>query len=108
MTLAAAERRLDALLLEAYQRAKSEAKYNATIFFRMLGDHRGLYTARYLINSPIESDGYTQLYLRGRLDLTVEAVVIENRSVHALFSEEELERARRRLVARKYDPVLRD
>lgn len=68
----------DVAMFEIYQRAKSEAGYNANIFLKMLSDRGGLDTAKYLINSPKESDGYTALYERGRLDLTVEAMVIEN------------------------------
>ena len=44
------------------------------------------------------------LHLRARLDLTVEAVVVENKKWHELFEPEELERARRRLVAYGYTP----
>jgi hypothetical protein len=72
----------DGAMFEIYNRAKSEAGYNATIFLRMLGDRGGLATAKYLINSPKPSDGYTQLYERGRLDLTVEAMVVESPTWH--------------------------
>jgi hypothetical protein len=51
-------KQFDAAMLAIYQRAKSEVGYNATIFFRMLGDRGGLTTAKYLINSPKPSDGY--------------------------------------------------
>ena len=84
-------------MFDIYRRAKSEARYNATIFLQMLTDNGGLRTAKTLINSAKPSDGYTALYLRHRLDLTVEAVVIENPRWHALFQPEELERARKRL-----------
>ena len=71
-------KQFDGAMFEIYNRAKSQAGYNATIFLRMLGDRGGLATAKYLINSPKPSDGYTQLYERGRLDLTVEAMVVES------------------------------
>ena len=87
----------DAAMFEIYSRAKSEAGYNATIFLRMLSDKGGLATAKYLINSPKPSDGYTHLYDRGRLDLTVEAMVVENAKWHELFSTDELSKARLRL-----------
>ena len=74
----------DGAMFEIYRRAKSEAGYNATIFFRMLSDRGGLDTAKYLINSPKVSDGYTALSLRGRLDLTVEAMIVESPSVPSL------------------------
>ena len=42
----------DVAMFEIYQRAKSEAGYNANIFLKMLSDRGGLDTAKYLINSP--------------------------------------------------------
>jgi hypothetical protein len=84
-------------MFDIYRLAKSEAKYNATIFLQMLTDEGGLRTAKTLINAAKPSDGYTALYLRHRLDLTVEAVVVKNSQWHQLFEPEELERARKRL-----------
>jgi len=89
-------------LLTAYLRAKTEAKYHATVFYRMLNEHGGVDTAKRLINATNQSDGYTALYLCNRLDLTVEAIVIDNRRWHPLFAPEELERAKARLEANKY------
>src|SRR5437868_9426743 len=87
-------KQFDGAMFEIYSRAKSEAGYNATIFLRMLSDRGGLDTAKYLINSPKPSDGYTHLYERGRLDLTVKAMVVENARWYTLFTSEELEKAR--------------
>ena len=94
----------DKAMLDIYQRAKSEANYNASVFLQMLHKHRGVATARMLINSSKPSDGYTNLYSRGRLDLTVEALVVENSRWHPLFSEEELAIARKRLADYRYKP----
>jgi hypothetical protein len=68
----------------------------------MLDERGGISTAKYLINAPKPSDGYTHLYERGRLDLTVEAMVIENDAWHELFTEEEVLKARRRLKDYRY------
>jgi hypothetical protein len=78
----------DEEMLNIYQRAHSEVGYNATLFLRMLEEHRGLQTARILLHKEKVSDGYTALYLRGRLDLTVEAVIHDNQKWHPLFTEE--------------------
>jgi hypothetical protein len=99
-------RHFDGAMFDIYRRAKSEAGYNATIFLQMLSDRGGLDTAKYLINSPKQSDGYTALLLRGRLDLTVEAMVVENAKWHGLFTSEELERARLRLKKNGYTPKI--
>ncbi len=94
----------DGAMFTIYRRAKSEAKYNATIFLNMLNERGGLATAKFLINAPKESDGYTELYLRKRLDLTVEAMVVEEKRWHSLFTEDELDKARKRLEKHGYRP----
>jgi hypothetical protein len=96
------QRQFDQAMLTIYRRAKAEVKYNATIFFRMLNERGGLATAKYLINSEEPSDGYTHLYERGRLDLTVEAMVIEDPLWHSLFTADELARAKKRLTDYRY------
>lgn len=92
----------DRAMMGIYVRAKMEAKYNASIFHRMLIERRGLVTAKYLINDPNVSQGYTALWERGRLDLTVEATVIDNPRWHSLFDDVELAKARARLIKYEY------
>lgn len=87
----------DQAMFYIYRRAKDEAGYSATLFLGMLSDRGGLATAKTLINSPKPSDGYTALYERQRLDLTVEAMVLKTLTWHELFTGEELARARHRL-----------
>lgn len=87
----------DQAMFSIYERAKKEAGYNASIFLRMLTDNGGIQTARTLINASKPSDGYTALYEKGRLDLTVEVMVLENENWHELFTPDELKRARTRL-----------
>jgi hypothetical protein len=91
------EAQFEQAMFNIYRRAKTEAKYNATMFLRLVTNQGGIDTARYLINQTKPSDGYTHLYERGRLDLTVEALVVENKEWHPLFQPEEIERARERL-----------
>jgi hypothetical protein len=54
----------------------------------MISDRGGLDTPKKLINASKPSDGYTHLYERGHLHLTVEAVVVENAKWHSLTAEE--------------------
>ena len=96
----------DAAMFDIYRRAKEEADYTASIFLQMLTVKKGLATAKQLINAQKPSDGYTHLYERGRLDLTVEAVVTENPKWHGLFMFDELARARRRLIEYGYQPKM--
>lgn len=85
-----------------YHRALSEAGYKASIFLNMLFAHRGVETARRLIHSPNISDGYTALWERKRLDLTVEALIYDNDKWHSLFTPEEIAICRKRLRQYKY------
>jgi hypothetical protein len=94
----------DQAMFNIYRRAKDEAKYSANVFLRMITERGGVDTAKYLINQSKPSDGYTHLYERHRLDLTVEAMVVENSDWHKLFAAEELEKARRRLAEYGYNP----
>ncbi len=90
-------------MMNIYRRAKDEAKYNASIFLQMVVDNGGLNAARTLINSPTVSSGYTALWERGRLDLTVEAMILETPKYQELFTDEELEICRRRLNEYGYE-----
>lgn len=92
----------DEAMLSIYQRALAETRYRATIFLRMLNEHGGLETARLLIHSSSVSEGYTALWERNHLDLTVEAVIHDNPKWHPLFTEEELDICKQRLADYKY------
>jgi hypothetical protein len=97
----------DNAMLGVYQRADSEAGYKATRFFTMLSEHRGLETAKRLIHSPTVSEGYTALWERKRLDLTVEAVIIDDVKWHPLFTADELTICRLRLEGYGYRGIAR-
>ena len=81
---------------DVYVRAKSEANYTATYFVGMLSDYGGLGTAQRLLATTQASTGFTALYERGRLDLTVEALVVKPEFA-SLFTDEEINIARQRL-----------
>ena len=100
------QRRFDLEMVNIYRRAKYEAGYTATRYFQMLNDHGGLETAKILINSPTVSEGYTALYMRGRLDLTIEAMIFDNPDWQPLFSKEELNIVSKRLIEYQYGPAV--
>ncbi|MET8046574.1 hypothetical protein ABZU75_03165 [Streptosporangium sp. NPDC005286] len=79
-----------------YDRARAEANYHATYFLSMLAEHGSLATARKLLHAPAVSDGFAALWERGRLDLTVEALVVQPRFAD-LFTPAEIEIAHHRL-----------
>ena len=81
---------------DVYVRAKSEANYTASYLIGMLSSYGGLGTAQRLLASTEVSSGFAALYERDRLDLTVEALVIQSKFA-SLFTDEELDIARQRL-----------
>lgn len=83
-------------MLDIYQRAKDECDYKAARFLRMVVERGGVDTAHDLLASSEWSDGLTTLWECGRLDLTVETLVLRE-DFESLFSEEERAIARRRL-----------
>ena len=91
-----------------YERTKRETGYNPHAFFQMLTTHGGEETARRLIHAPRQSDGYTKLYLMqpSRLDLTVEAVVVECAEWQDLLGPETVAKATKRLNDCGYSPTL--
>ena len=88
-------------MLDVYRKAKREAGYNATYFLKMVEDVGGLEAARRLLKAGSVSSGFSALWEKGRLDLSVEAVVLQDRFA-GLFTEEELDIARERLAEYGY------
>ena len=96
------ERRFHQAMVSIYTTAKRELGYNATRFLQMLSEQGGLATAKQLLWDDSPSAGFTTLWERGRLDLTVEAKVVAPEYA-ALFTEADLDRARDRLKAYGWD-----
>ena len=65
-------------------------------FIQMVSEVGGPGTARRLLASSKPSEGFTRLWESGRLDLSVEYQVLQPQ-FRGLFSEEELDVARKRL-----------
>ncbi|MCF6177975.1 MAG: hypothetical protein L3J63_01110 [Geopsychrobacter sp.] len=89
-------------MLNIYRRAQSEANYNATRFLQMVAEIGGVETAHRLINSENVSEGYTALWERGKLELTVEALILENHKFQSLFTEEQISTCAKRLKGYGY------
>lgn len=85
-------------MVEIYRRALDECGYQASYFLKLVNETGGLQAARSLITSAKPSDGFTKLWERNRLDLTVESLVLRAPWCE-LFSPQELDRARKRLNA---------
>ena len=89
------ERRFDAAMLAIFHDA-SRLGYPPTRFLEMVREHGGIETAHRLLATDKIHDGFVELFLLGRLDLTVEHHVLL-RVFAPLFSDEECAEARRRL-----------
>lgn len=90
-------------MIQIYTDAKNQLGYTATRFIQMVSERGGLETARHLLNVPGVSDGFTTLWEKGSLELSVEHRVLEPR-FRPLFTEEELRVARDRLAEYGYEP----
>ena len=85
-------------MLAIYRNAKQECGYNATRFLQMVANDGGLRTAKLLLATRDPSDGFTKLWECGRLDITVENLVLQAK-YKDLFSAEEIIIAEERLRA---------
>ncbi|MDF3154053.1 hypothetical protein P3C58_18915 [Mesorhizobium sp. XAP10] len=70
--------------------------YKPTGMLQMMQEHGAIVTARRLLASP-PSEGFNRLALMGRLDLAIESIV-QREPWRQLFTDEELNRAKRRLM----------
>jgi len=59
--------------------AKRDLGFSATAFLGMLAAEGGYATAKKLLSRKVPSDGFADLWRHGRLDLTVEALVVETK-----------------------------
>lgn len=97
------EEEFNDLMVSIYKRAKSEAKYTASAFWTMVCRDGGLATAKHLLRAPQISEGFKALYLRQRLDLTVEAQLLKNEKFWELFEPEDIQQARQWLREKDYN-----
>jgi hypothetical protein len=95
-------KRFTEAMVDIYRRALRELDYRASRFLQMVTEHGGYETAMTLIHAPQPSEGYTALWERHRLDLTVEAVILLP-EWHDLFTDDDRRVARARLEQYDYD-----
>ena len=81
-------------------RQASALGYRPSLLMETIGQRGGVDAAKHLTLKTTE--GFTRLLLLERLDLTVEALMI-NDQWESLFTKEELERARKRLSESGYN-----
>ncbi len=99
--MALLQRKFHAEMVDVHTKAKNEVGYNATRFIQMVSEIGGVATAERLIDATGVSDGFTTLWEAGRLDISVEAVVLRPEFAR-LFDAKRLRVARQRLVEYEY------
>jgi hypothetical protein len=75
---------------DIYFTAKKELKYNASRFMQLVASEGGIKAAKQLISKTGGTYGFEVLWENGRLDLSVEALVL-NPEYKELFTHEERE-----------------
>lgn len=95
------EAQFHADMVGIYERAKREIGYVPTRFLQLVSEQGGQAAARRLLRGS-ESDGFTTLWEKGRLDLSVERLTLEPQ-YESLFTEDERAIARRRLTDYGFD-----
>jgi len=98
------EIRFHEAMISIYTRARDECSYIATRFLQMVNEVGGLEAAKALLHAAELSDGFTELWLRRRLDLTMEALIVQNPEWYPLFTQEEIQIALKRLSQCGYEP----
>jgi hypothetical protein len=83
-------------MVNIYRNALTQAHYKATKFLEMVTMQGGLAAAKTLLHTPYLPDGFAELWERGRLDLTMEFMLVQT-PWNSLFTEEELRVAHQRL-----------
>lgn len=97
----------DDAMVSIYTRAKDETGYVASYFIQMVSELGGLEAARQLIHSQAPSEGFTTLWEKKRLDLSVEYHVLLPQFEH-LFDRRERDIAYRRLKDYGFDVTVFD
>ena len=83
-------------MLGIYKSALKECNYRATAFLGMVVEHGGVQTAKRLLSTSVMQSGLYELFECGRLDLTVETLVLQP-EYQGLFEPEELAEAKKRI-----------
>lgn len=84
-----------------YKLALTECGYRAIRFLQLIESQGGLSTAKQLLCAPGHPAGLTRLWELQRLDISMEALVLQPQW-DRLFTEEELAVARKRLTDLHY------
>ena len=89
-------------MLSLYEKANNECNYHADRFHQEVKEMGGLAVARERLSSPHPRNALFKLHKLNRLDICVEALALR-RQFRGLFTEAELDVARKRLRSLDYE-----
>ena len=96
------EERFHAAMLQIYEDVCAACdNYRPTRFRKLVNEKGGLEAARVLLRETNPASGFTELYLCDHLELSMEALILKD-PWNQLFSEAELDLARKRLADVEY------
>ena len=91
-------------MIAVYTRTFSACGYRAGRFLEMVNTGGGLETAKILLREEEPRGGFFAMHEKGRLDVTMEALIVENEKWYPLFTQEEIAIAKKRLTDFGYEP----
>jgi hypothetical protein len=100
------EQRFDVAMRDLSTRITSETDCDPQRLLQLVAQRGGVGAAKAIVDGSEASDIYAALARRDRLDLSVEALIFDNREFRSLFSDEEQQVVRQRLVASEYPPAI--
>lgn len=99
---ASTEAQFHAAMLDIYRVAKRDLSYNATRFLQLVEARGGVQAAKQLLTGP-PSEGFSTLWEKGRLDLSMEAHILKP-EFQDLFTDAERRVAEDRLRQFGFEP----
>jgi len=97
------ENRFHLSMINIYEIALARCNYRATRFLQMITEYGGLQTAKRLLHTPGLQYGFEALWECGCLNITMENLILKSHW-NELFTDEEKDIARRRLLYCGYTP----
>jgi hypothetical protein len=88
-------------MIALYRQTGQETDYWPTLHLQMVTQHGGVEAAQLMVTSQQLPDGYSRLWELSRLDLSVEALILQPQW-RPLFTDDGLQQATQRLAASGY------
>jgi hypothetical protein len=100
------ERKLYGRMMDVIQTCQRELRWKPTAAIRMIHKHNPVEAAGRMVLTPGGTAGFTRCWKAGRLELSFEAVILEE-EVRPLFDEAVLAKAQNRLEQARSSPPMR-